>query len=105
MTPAMNQPEASCSAAKAAEEKASLTHIAATATTVEKGADTRFAKVSGTAYAPTPAGATSYTVVSGDTLSSIARKHSVAVADLRRWNHLGSDQVKPGQKLVVAAQR
>lgn len=88
--------------AKKTQEKASLAHVAAEATTVEKSPDTRFAKVSSTAYSPTPAGATSYTVVRGDTLSSIARKHSVEVTDLRRWNHLSSDQVKPGQKLVVA---
>ena len=33
---------------------------------------------------------------------SAARKHSVDVADLRRWNHLTSDSVKPGQTLVVS---
>jgi phosphate transport system substrate-binding protein len=68
----------------------------------EKADDNRFAKVTATAYDTTPKGAKSYKVSRGDTLFSIARKHSVDVADLRRWNHLTSDSVKPGQTLVVS---
>ncbi|HEX7370035.1 MAG TPA: substrate-binding domain-containing protein [Rhodanobacteraceae bacterium] len=48
--------------------------------------------------------AADYTVVSGDTLSKIARKHSVSVEDLRKWNGLHSDMLKVGQVLKVSAQ-
>ncbi|MCW8808954.1 MAG: substrate-binding domain-containing protein [Rhodanobacter sp.] len=41
----------------------------------------------------------SYRVVKGDTLSSIASQHAIAVSQLRHWNHLKSDHVKPGQWL------
>lgn len=43
----------------------------------------------------------SYTVGKGDTLFSIARKHSVDVAQLRDWNHLKDNNVKLGQSLRV----
>ncbi len=89
-------------AAKAAAARPSLAHVSSEATTVEKSGDRRFAKVGSTAYGSTPIGSKSYKVSRGDTLSSIARKHSVDVADLRRWNHLSGDSVKPGQVLVVS---
>ena len=54
--------------------------------------------------APTPAPSTTYTVVSGDTLSKIARNKSVTVEDLRKWNHLHSDMLRVGQELKVTAQ-
>lgn len=92
--------EAQAKAAAAA--RPSLAGVSGEATTVEKSGDSRFTKVSSTAYDATPKGAKSYKVSRGDTLSSIARKHSVDVADLRRWNHLTSDSVKPGQVLVVS---
>ena len=92
--------EAQAKAAAAA--RPSLAGVSGEATTVEKSGDSRFTKVSSTAYGSTPAGGKSYKVSRGDTLSSIARKHSVDVADLRRWNHLRSDSVKPGQVLVVS---
>lgn len=40
-----------------------------------------------------------YTVKSGDTLSAIARKHKVTVANLKKWNQLNSDLILIGQKL------
>jgi len=43
-----------------------------------------------------------YTVVSGDTLSKIARAHSVSVEDLRKWNDLHGDMLKVGQALRLA---
>jgi phosphate transport system substrate-binding protein len=46
----------------------------------------------------------SYTVVSGDTLSKIARKNSVSVDDLRKWNGLHGDMLKVGQVLKTSAQ-
>ncbi|MEW5314982.1 MAG: hypothetical protein WDW38_006439 [Sanguina aurantia] len=48
-----------------------------------------------------PAPAKSYTVAKGDTLFSIAKKHSVEVAQLRDWNHLKDNNVKLGQSLRV----
>ncbi|MGH8126212.1 MAG: LysM peptidoglycan-binding domain-containing protein [Rhodanobacteraceae bacterium] len=48
--------------------------------------------------APEPA---DYTVVSGDTLSKIARKYSVSVEQLRRWNDLRGDTLQVGQVLQV----
>ena len=45
-----------------------------------------------------------YTVVSGDTLSKIARKNSVSVDDLRKWNGLHGDMLKVGQVLKTSAQ-
>ncbi|MDT2746927.1 LysM peptidoglycan-binding domain-containing protein [Vagococcus fluvialis] len=42
------------------------------------------------------------TVVSGDTLSGIARKYGVTVAQLKQWNNLKSDLIHPGQVLKVS---
>ena len=44
---------------------------------------------------------THYTVRSGDTLSSIAKRFNIKAADIKRWNGLKSEALKPGQKLVV----
>ena len=44
-----------------------------------------------------------YTVVEGDTLSSIARKLLVQPQQLRDWNHLKSDHVQLGQSLRVSS--
>ncbi len=43
-----------------------------------------------------------YTVKPGDTVYSIAQKHAISVADLKRWNSNMSDQIQPGQKLNFA---
>jgi phosphate transport system substrate-binding protein len=40
-------------------------------------------------------------VTKGDTLSTIAKRHSVEVTQLREWNHLKSDQIKLGQVLRI----
>lgn len=48
-------------------------------------------------------GAATYTVRSGDTLSGIAARHGVSVADLKSWNRLTSNNIKAGQKLKVKA--
>ncbi|REL39242.1 LysM peptidoglycan-binding domain-containing protein [Rhodohalobacter sp. SW132] len=42
-----------------------------------------------------------HTVQSGETLFSISREYDVAVGDLRRWNDLDSDNLSPGQELLV----
>lgn len=49
---------------------------------------------------PTPS-TTTYTVVSGDSLSKIGNKFKVSVADLKKWNNLKSDLIFVGQKLKV----
>ncbi|MEO7068320.1 MAG: substrate-binding domain-containing protein [Rhodanobacter sp.] len=54
------------------------------------------------ATATIPPAATTYTVTKGDTLSSIAKKHSTDVAKLRDWNHLKNDKLKLGQVLRVS---
>lgn len=44
---------------------------------------------------------TDYTVVQGDTLSKIASKHKISLADLLKWNNLDNHIIFPGQKLKV----
>ncbi len=49
-------------------------------------------------------GAKTYMVRRGDSLSSIANRHRVAVKDLQRWNNLGTKtSIRTGQTLIVAA--
>ena len=38
----------------------------------------------------------------GDTLVTVADRFSVSVEQLKRWNHLSSNAVKPGRVLTVA---
>jgi membrane-bound lytic murein transglycosylase D len=42
-----------------------------------------------------------YRVKSGDALGTIAKKHGVTLAEIKAWNHLRSNMIKPGQKLVI----
>ena len=42
-----------------------------------------------------------YTVKTGDTLWGIANSHGVSVADLKQWNNLTGDLIRPGQELSV----
>lgn len=51
---------------------------------------------------PTP-GVATHAVVQGETLYGIARRYGVTVAQLRQWNGLAGDLLRPGQQLVVAA--
>ncbi len=48
---------------------------------------------------------TIHTVKSGQTLSYIARKHGVTVAQIKSWNNLRSDRLRAGQKLVIRKKR
>ncbi len=49
-----------------------------------------------------PPNAKTYTVRSGDSLWSIAQKFpGVTVSNLRSWNNMNGDRLKPGMKLVV----
>lgn len=38
----------------------------------------------------------------GETLSSIARKYHTSVANLKKWNHLKSDLIREGQRIIVS---
>lgn len=42
-----------------------------------------------------------YSVKSGDSLARIADRFDVTVDEIRRWNTLGNDLLKPGQKLTL----
>ncbi|RKQ32541.1 peptidoglycan endopeptidase [Oceanobacillus halophilus] len=44
-----------------------------------------------------------YKVKSGDTLSHIASKYSVTVANLKKWNKLSSDMIYVGQSLKIGS--
>jgi membrane-bound lytic murein transglycosylase D len=42
-----------------------------------------------------------YRVKSGDVLGSIALRHRVRLDDLRKWNNLRSNMIRPGQRLNI----
>ena len=44
---------------------------------------------------------TTYKVKKGDTLTRIAKKHSVTISDIVEWNHLESDLIREGQELII----
>ncbi|WP_106496247.1 C40 family peptidase [Lentibacillus sp. Marseille-P4043] len=50
---------------------------------------------------PSTTKSSTYTVKSGDTLSAIAFKHNVSIADLMKWNNLDSTLIYPGNVFVV----
>jgi membrane-bound lytic murein transglycosylase D len=47
--------------------------------------------------------ASHYKVRPGDSLDKIAQRHGVTVSNLRAWNQLNKDHIRPGQKLVITA--
>lgn len=51
----------------------------------------------------TSANPASYTVAKGDTLSGLARKYSVSVSDLRKWNDIQGSNLRVGQTLKLSA--
>ncbi len=58
------------------------------------------------ASGPEPSRETVYRVKSGDTLSGIASRHGVSVADIRAWNGLSGSRIRTGQTLkLVPAER
>ena len=55
-----------------------------------------------TVFTSVPSGRTFYhTVRRGETITAIARRYGVDVADLRRWNGMTQNAVKVGQRLRV----
>ena len=52
--------------------------------------------------APTKPKSHTYTVVKGDSLIKIAKKHGITLGELKTWNKLTKDMIYIGQKLVVA---
>jgi membrane-bound lytic murein transglycosylase D len=41
----------------------------------------------------------------GESLNLIAKKYSVSVADLKKWNHLNSEKIHPNTKLFLSPQK
>jgi len=46
-------------------------------------------------------GPTSYRIRRGDTLSKIARRFGVTIADIRQWNEMSSDRIVAGDRLTI----
>jgi membrane-bound lytic murein transglycosylase D len=70
--------------------------------TVGDGVDAGDELVVPVASAVASAGPQRYAVHRGDTLITVADRFGVSVEELRRWNHLSSNDVKPGSSLAVA---
>lgn len=51
------------------------------------------------AAGPVLARPAAYTVRRGDTLTSIAKQHGVKVSELRRWNRIRKDRLRPGDTI------
>jgi len=43
-----------------------------------------------------------HTVKSGETLYRIHKKYGVSIEDIKRWNHLKSNRLKKGQKIIIS---
>ncbi|MGB3461993.1 MAG: LysM peptidoglycan-binding domain-containing protein, partial [Rhodanobacter lindaniclasticus] len=84
----------------------SVSNVAVTGVEHASGSATTVSQANGKDFGRVNAGATqarsTYKVVRGDTLSSIAKAHSVDVAQLRAWNRLKSDNLQQGQVLRVS---
>ncbi len=90
------------SAMVAKKSKAGSKHAAAEKTAAEDApVKAKKAEVADVKKSRASESGKSYTVAKGDTLFSIAKKHSVEVAQLRDWNHLKDNNVKLGQSLRV----
>jgi membrane-bound lytic murein transglycosylase D len=66
------------------------------------GVDTGDELVVPVASAVASAGPQRYAVHRGDSLVTVADRFGVSVEELRRWNHLSSNVVRPGSSLAVA---
>ncbi|MGN6705836.1 MAG: LysM peptidoglycan-binding domain-containing protein [Rhodanobacter sp.] len=84
----------------------SVSDVAVTGVDRASGSATTVSQANGKDFRRVSADATqahsTYKVVRGDTLSSIAKAHSVDVAQLRAWNRLKSDNLQQGQVLLVS---
>jgi membrane-bound lytic murein transglycosylase D len=69
----------------------------------DDGVDTGDELVIPVAGAVANAGPQRYAARRGDTLITVADRFGVSVEDLRRWNHLSWNVVKPGSSLAVVA--
>lgn len=49
------------------------------------------------------AATTTHTVKKGETLYKVSRTYKVSVDNLKSWNNLKNDHIKPNQKLAIAA--
>ena len=68
----------------------------------QRPSDATVESVVNTVFTTVPSGRTFYhTVRHGDTMGSVARRYGVSADDLRRWNGLAQNAVKPGQRLRV----
>lgn len=70
---------------------------------IYRGGNAPASASSSAAKSAPPANATTYTVKSGDVLGKIAERHGCTVAQLKSWNVLTSNNIRVGQKLIVAA--
>jgi membrane-bound lytic murein transglycosylase D len=59
----------------------------------------------GPAEADPRTASSTYSVRSGDTLSTVAERHRLTIAQLRNLNSLSDDVIRPGQILTVSAER
>jgi LysM repeat protein len=51
---------------------------------------------------PANSGAKTHTVAGKQTLLGVANRYKVTMAEIRKWNNLKSDKLKPGQILIVS---
>ncbi|MBD8873384.1 substrate-binding domain-containing protein [Rhodanobacter sp. DHB23] len=100
--PPLAAPGASYAAAAAIAPTSERTEAARAALDERNAAAKETAAASTGAGKPAGEASKAYTVAKGDTLSGIAQKHGVTVADLRDWNHLKNDNIKLGQSLQVS---
>jgi membrane-bound lytic murein transglycosylase D len=70
--------------------------------TADGGVDAGDELVIPVATAAANAGPQRYAVHRGDTLITVADRFGVSVEELRRWNHLSSNGLKPGSSLAIA---
>jgi membrane-bound lytic murein transglycosylase D len=76
--------------------------VAANGLTLDRGVDEGDELVIPVASAAASARPQKYAVRRGDTLITVADRFGVSVEELRRWNHLSSNAVRPGASLMVA---
>jgi membrane-bound lytic murein transglycosylase D len=76
--------------------------VATNGLTLHDGVDAGDELVVPVTSAVASAGPQRYSVRRGDTLITVADRFGVSVEELRRWNHLSSNVVKPGVSLAIA---